>query len=77
MIYCSFDRVREIFTGWGCIIYYRMSIEMMRQSSIELIIASVKEFKRTGERIAQLVRQNKNQEALLLLQQSDREVSSI
>ena len=77
MIYCSFDRVREIFTGWRCIIYYWMSIEMMRQSSIELIIASVKEFKRAGERIAQLVRQNKNQEALSLLQQSDREVSSI
>ena len=53
--------MREIFTGWGCIIYYWMSIEMMRQSSIELIIASVKEFKRAGERIAQLVRQNKNQ----------------
>lgn len=50
---------------------------MMRQSSIEAIIASVKEFKRVGERIAQLVRQSKNQEALVLLQQGEKEVPSI
>lgn len=55
--YCE----RKIFIGLEIIIYYQMSIEMMRQSSIELIIASVKEFKRAGEKIAQLVRQNKNQ----------------
>lgn len=40
---------------------------MARHTSIESIIASVKEFKRTGERIADLTAQGKSVEALSLL----------
>lgn len=48
-----------------------MNIEMGRQSAIDAIISSVKDFKRTGERITELVRNNRNQEALALLNQQE------
>jgi PHD/YefM family antitoxin component YafN of YafNO toxin-antitoxin module len=54
-----------------------MSIEMTKQSSIELIISSVKDFKRTGERITELIRQQHNQEALLLLTQEEKNAAKI
>lgn len=46
-----------------------MNIEMGRQTALDAIIAAVKDFKRTGERIADLVRHSRNQEALVLLDQ--------
>jgi hypothetical protein len=54
-----------------------MSIEMARQSSIDSIITTVKEFKRTGERIAELIRQGKSVEALSLLTQEEKNVTKI
>lgn len=49
-----------------------MSIEMAKQSSIESIIAIVKEFRRTGDKITQLIREGKSVEALTLLTQEER-----
>ena len=43
------------------ILSFTMNIEMGRQTAIDAIIAAVKDFKRTGERIADLVRLNRNQ----------------
>ena len=50
---------------------------MARQTSIEAIIASLKQFKRTGEKISELVRQGKSVEAFTLLTQEERNVSRI
>jgi hypothetical protein len=48
-----------------------MTIELTSQVSIEEIFSSLRKFKRTGETIGELIKDNRIREAILLLNEED------
>jgi hypothetical protein len=54
-----------------------MTIELTSQVPIEDIFISLRKFKRTGETIGELIRENRIPEAILLLNEEDDNITTI